>query len=38
MCDNSKKQKSKKISTSHNQSEFRAQRYGYKLSKKVGNP
>ena len=38
MCNNSKKQKSKKISTSHNRSEFRAQRYGYKLPKKVGKP
>ena len=38
MCNNSKKQKSKKISTSHNRSEFRAQQYGYKLPKKVGKP
>ena len=38
MCNNSKKQKSKKISTSRNRSEFRAQRYGYKLPKKVGKP
>ena len=38
MCNNSKKQKSKKILTSHNRSQFRAQRYGYKLPKKVGKP
>ena len=38
MCNNSEKQKGKKISTSHYQSEFRAQRYGYKLLKKVGKP
>ena len=35
MCNNSKKQKGKKISTSHYQSEFRAQRYGYKLPKRL---
>ena len=33
-----KKQKGKKISTSHYRSEFRVQRYGYKLPKKVGKP
>ena len=38
MCNNSKKQKGKKISTSHYRSEFRAQRYGYKLPKTVGKP
>ena len=38
MFNNSKKQKSKKISTLHNRSEFREQRYGYKLPKKVGKP
>ena len=37
MCNNSKKQKGKKISTSHYRSEFRSQRYGYKLPKKVGS-
>ena len=38
MCNNSKKQKGKKNLTSHYRSEFRAQRYGYKLPKKVGKP
>ena len=38
MCNNSKTQKGKKNSTSHYRSEFRAQRYGYKLPKKVGKP
>ena len=33
-----KNRKVKKISTSHYRSEFRAQRYGYKLPKKVGKP
>ena len=37
-CNNSKKQKGKKNSTSHYRSEFPAQRYGYKLPKKVGKP
>ena len=38
MCNNSTKQKGKKISTSHYQSKFRAQRYGDKLPKRVGKP
>ena len=38
MFNNSKKQKSKKLSTLHNRSEFREQQYGYKLPKKVGKP
>ena len=38
MRNNSTKQKGKKISTSHYRSKFRAQRYGDKLQKKVGNP
>ena len=36
MCNNSTKQKGKKISTSHYRSKFRAQRYGENLQKKVG--
>ena len=36
MCNNSTKQKGKKISTSHYPSKFRAQRYKDKLPKKVG--
>ena len=36
MCNNSTKQKGKKISTSHYQSKFRAQWYRDKLPKKVG--
>ena len=35
MRNNSTKQKGKKISTSHNGSKFRAQRYGGKLQKKL---
>ena len=35
MCNNSKRQKGKKISTSHYRSEFRAQRCGYKLQKRL---
>ena len=36
MCNNSTKQKGKKISTSHYRSKFWAQRYGDKLPEKVG--
>ena len=38
MRNNSSKQKGKKISTSHYQSKFRAQWYGYKIPKNVGKP
>ena len=38
MLNNSTKQKGKKILTSHYQSKFRGQWYGYKLPKNVGKP
>ena len=38
MCNNSTKQKGKKISTSHYRSKLRAQRYRDNLPKKVGKP
>ena len=38
MLNISTKQRGKKISTSHYQSKFRAQWYGYKLPKNVGKP